>query len=50
MSHVNSNKKKTGENVNFTQSLPHIEESNQEQISTLHNDKGINSPKRYHNP
>ena len=50
MSHANSNKKKTGKDANFTQSLPHTEESNQEQISTLHNDKGINSPKRYHNP
>lgn len=49
MSHADSNKKKT-EDVNFTESLPHTEESNQEQISTLHNDKGINSPKRYHNP
>ena len=30
MSHANSNKKKTGKDANFTQSLPHTEESNQE--------------------
>lgn len=29
MNHANSNKKKAGEDVNFTQSLPHTEECNQ---------------------